>query len=401
MILLFCASLVAQTIDGWTTERGSLATIDGVLQWEAQKDASIATAAVPADWSSLGRLLFRVKLDGDRERTIVVRVANSQPHRSYWRRVAIQPGAWQTIELKFHQFRTEGVPDWRSIARLSIELRGEAGKLALSPVEVRNHTGILPPFLEPDEAIVARLSGDGRSVDVRHVANFRIISNAPLDLDRLGAHLGEFLSLFRKTLGLKEEPLRQAATLVITPTRDEYVRFVVRTARDVYGADADEDSIKADGYTFEQYSVTSFREKLGEKRPVFFHEVCHQLVTRELGLRGEQGATWVEEGLCYFFQYEHQPSAESDASVRSVLEKRRAPLSTFAHGYKPSGAANSQSLALMAYFVKGPARDRWQNIVAALRERSDLKHVVETVLKTSLEEFEADWLRWCRERYAP
>ncbi len=401
MILLVCACLVAQAIDGWTAERGTLTTEDGVLRWEAQKDASIATASVPADWGAIGGVSIRVKLDGDRDRTIVVRAANSQPSRSYWRRAVIKPGAWQTVELKFHQFRTEGVPDWRGIVRLSIELRGEAGKLAISPVELRGHTGILPSFLEPDEAIVARLSGDGRSVDVRHVANFRIISNAPLDLDKLGAHLGEFLSLFQKSLGQKEGPLRQAATLVITPTRDEYVRFVVRTARDVYGADASEDSIKADGYTFEQFSVTSFREKLGEKRPVFFHEVCHQLVTRELGLRGEQGATWAEEGLCYFFQYEHQPSTESDASVRSVLEKRRAPLSTFTHGYKPSGAANTQSMALMAYFVKGPVRDQWQNVVAALRERSDLKHVVETVLKTSLDEFEAEWLKWCRERYAP
>ena len=175
----------------------------------------------------------------------------------------------------------------------------------------------------------------------------------------------------------------------------------MKTARDVYGAETNARAITSDGYTFFEYSFCSYNAERGERRPVFFHEVTHQLVTRAFGLRGAHGATWVEEGLCYFLQNEYLPQEDLPGQVGEMLANRRRPkLSEFEASIQTS-LVNLQALTLLAFLVKGRHADKLGDVLPALSKEASLPKAVAGVLKIPLADFESEWLEWVRETYKP
>ncbi len=373
----------------------------GSLRWEARAErASVTTTKIPADWTEIGRLTAFVLLADEKARTLEVELREKQGSARFWRKIALKPLVWTEISLGPYQFRAEGAPSWKRIASLGFVLRDGPANLYVDTVTLARHKGELPPFLEPGDALVKRAFGESKDVVRTATRNFRAFSNAPLDGDKLGAALEEFFVLFRKSLALKEADLDYPVTLVIHSKRDAYVDFAVRTARDVYGAEVPAKRIWAEGYTFFDYSFTSYLNERHERRPVFFHEVCHQLLTRLLGLRGALGATWVEEGLCYFLQNEFIPQDDLGAEVKSLLDNARRPkLADLDGRIAPQGAVNLQALSIMAFLHDGRHKEHFAKILATLAKDASLAAAVENVLKTTTAEFDAEWQAWCRERY--
>jgi hypothetical protein len=371
----------------------------GSLRWEAKAPkASVSTTSIPADWKEIGAVAFWIYLSDEKDRTLEVELKPKEGPGRFWRKVGLKAQTWQAVELATWQFRADGTPAWSDLGSLRLVLRDGPAALFIDHLRLLKGDASAQ---EPAEALSNRAFGAQDGVAQKTTKNFRVFTNAPLDLDKLSTHLDEFLKLFQKTMGLRVGDLERPVTLVIHKTRAAYVEFAVRTARDVYGAEANARSINSDGYTFFDYSFCSYHAERGEKRPVFFHEVTHQLVTRSFGLRGAAGATWVEEGLCYFLQNEFLPQEDLAGQVGEMLANRRRPKLTEFEASIQTGLVNLQALTLVAFLVKGKHSGKLGDLLPALSKEASLPKAVDAVLKIPLADFESEWLEWCRENYKP
>jgi len=381
----------------WEAVDSSVKVAEGVLAWEAKGGRSaLTTRGIPEDLRGFAAIAFRASVEGEEERALVVGVAEKAARHSFWRKLTVKPGEAQAFEVKLWQFRTSGIPSWGRAARLAFGARDAGGSFRIEGVRLVKHAGGGVPFLEPEAALQGRAFGGESSA--KATANFRVFTDAPLDLDKLGGHLEAMLKLFQKTFGLKEAPLDYPATLVVAKTPEAYRAFVKKTVEDVYaGLVAPPTST---GLTFEQYACTSWDEKLAERRPVFFHESCHLLIPRLLGFRGPDGATWVEEGICYWMQYEFMPSEPLSRPMRALLANARRPkLSTLAGTAKAGGMAEGLGLAVVDHLIRGPHAAKLGAVLEALRPQCDLPAAVKAALGLTIEEFEAAWLEWATGRY--
>jgi hypothetical protein len=395
-VLLLMQPTLEDDVERWKAVDSTRAIVDGALRWEAAKESSTLSADVlPAGGREIGRIAFRIRAEGDRERTLDVRLP--QKDGLFWRKIAAGR-EWTDVSVAPWQFRSVRRPSWEKLATIEFSMREAPGAVLIDGLRVEKPAEAGPTWLEPAGPLAARAFGDGARESRRATtASFRVFTDAPLDAEKIGATLEEFLALFQKTWGLSKAALDYPVTLVVAKTREAYTKFVERTSADVYASVIDADDVKAGGFTFEQYSVTSYLEEAGEKRPVFYHEACHQLVKRLLGLRGDAGATWIEEGICYFLQNEFLPQPGLAAEVAKLLDNpRRTAVERFDGRLKPAGSQNLQSMTYAAMIAASEKRDE---IVASLRERASLRRAVEDVLKLSIDEFEKKWLEFCRDRW--
>jgi hypothetical protein len=382
-----------------TTLREGIKQGTGALSWETPDKGSIATSAIPKSWKEFSKLAFWARCA--EERVVDVIVAPEKGPARFWRKIVIPAGDWHRVEIALYQFRSDDVPTWSDVARLEISAREGSATIHLDDLRLlRKKEGEIPQ-VEPDEAVIARAFGpEPKEVLTKKTANFRLYTNAPLDVEKVGKALEEFYQLFRKTFALGEANLDYPATLVIHKTRPDYVRFASRTALEVYAGVTDEKNIRSDGYTFENYSTSFYLEKFGDRRPVFYHEVCHQLVTRCLKLKGPRGASWAEEGLCYFMQNEFIKQDGLHDQVQSMISNpRRTALDKFTVSLSPTGVINLQSMMIVAYAVKGSPKESAPAFLSALRDGVRLQKAVEEGLKLSMADFEKGWEEFCKEAY--
>lgn len=372
----------------------------GALRCDATGDGAwCGVTGVPADWSHVGAVEFWARSDKDRVIDVEARERSSSAR--FRRAVELKAGDWRRIQVPLWQFRSEGTPSWGSVSLLGFDLRGGKGTVWLDGLRLATHQGDLPPFLEPADSIRAR-AFDRNKCYGAETRNFRVYADPCMEMDvqEVGTRLEAFLPRFQETMGLAKGDLPYPATLVIRSTREAYVDFVVETAGHVYNAVAAPSGIVSDGFTFEQYSCTYDDPKQGAARPVFYHEVCHQLVVRCLGLRGPRGATWAEEGICYLMQNEYLPQANLAETVKTLLANpKRPPLASLDDTTKTTGAVDLTGMLVMGFVAKGAHREKLPQFIAALRRGASMTRGVEEGLGMKLADFEAEWLAWCAETY--
>ncbi len=391
--VLLCLIQDPVVIEGWEAGGSKLSRDGSEYVWDAEKGARLSTAAVPKDWREYARVAFKVQAGEDQVLDLWAHGGGA----SFKRRLDVKGGEWQAVEASLYQFRSIGVPHWSAIEKFEITLRDRAATLRLADLRlIRKKPGEIPE-IEPEETLVARVFGPDAKIVRKTTPNFRVYADAPLDGEKLGAALEEFYALVQKTFGLAGT-LDYPATLIIAKTRPAYVTAASRTARDVYYGVLDEKSIKAGGYTFENYSFTSYSESHAERRPVFFHEVLHQIVNRIFKLKGPAGATWIEEGICYFLQNEFIRQEDLSKHVGMMLQSPT-PLDKFAAGMSLAGSVNLQSMTLAAFLSKGKYKDQRAAAFEALRDGASLKKAVEAALKVPLSDFEVEWKAFCAREY--
>lgn len=348
-----------------------------------------------ASFQALRKVTFQARSGTDLALVVELKQHNSAPR--FWRKVDVAAGDWQRIEIPLYEFRTDGVPRIAECDLIGFRLRG-AGTFDLDGIEIE--AGAAPALLEPMDALALRAFG-GPAKDTAETTHFRVLTDSAAPAKEVAAGLEQFLGLFQERMGLPQGNVVPQVTLVIHATREAYVDFVARTARDVYGGVIDPKGITAGGFTFEKYSCTSYDPEQGAKRPVIYHEACHQLVTRCLGLRGPNGASWAEEGVCYYMQNEYLPQANLGEEVGKLLENPKRPaLASLKDTTPTTGAVNMTGMLLIAYLVEGPHKDRLSPFLTELRDgHHDLARAVERTLGVKPDAFATDWEAWVRQTY--
>jgi len=383
---------------GWEAKDGSVRRdLDnvhdgsGALFWEAKDEGAVlSTTRLKGDVTEIRSLHGWIRLAGTAEREIVARI----PARGgvFWRRFTVRPGVWSEIVLPLYQFRATGTPRWTDVTGLEFVARRSL--VCTFDTWVAQEGGSWPA-IEPNVTLEERVFGS-----VRHsmalTENFRVFTDAPINARDTADRLEAGLVRFRVIFGT-DEPLDWPVTLIIRKSADDYRRTAVDTARDVYAGELTPPS--AGGFTFLDYSFSSFDERAGALRPVFLHEACHQLVSRLLDFRGENGATWVEEGICYVLQNDFTPIEGAKGQALELLgDGKRAPLSAFDGALKIStGPLNMQSFLVMRFILKGPHAGKWADLREALRENKlGLLASVEEAWGIKPADFEKEWEEFTR-----
>ena len=348
-----------------------------------------------ASFEGLRKVTFQARSETDLALVVELKQHNCAPR--FWRKVDVAAGDWQRVEIPLYQFRMDGVPRIAECDMIGFRLRS-AGTLELDGIEIE--AGAAPSHLEPMDAVARRAFG-GPARDSAETTNFRVLTDSDAPAKEVAEGLEAFLGLFQERMGLPGDELAAQVTLVIHAERAAYVDFVARTAREVYGGVIDPKGITAGGFTFERYSCTSYDPEQGAKRPVFYHEACHQLVTQCLGLRGPNGASWAEEGICYYLQNEYLPQANLAEEVGKLLENPKRPsLDSLKDTTQTTGAVNMTGMLVMAFLAEGPHKDRLAAFVAELREgHHDLARAVDRALGMKMGAFASEWEAWVRATY--
>lgn len=272
----------------------------------------------PGDVSKSSGVAFTLKCDGPAD----VRVTDGE-RVMVWRRV--EAGE---VSIPWWQFRRSG--RWTAPTHVRVKARKGA-------CEVTNFRLVEGTFsiVEPMDALVKR-AGLKRTKETPLV---RIATNeSAVDLEKLASEIERFWKLACEELRLANPKHEWTATLVLFEKPEEYRKFVVDTARDVFAAGADEP--KAQGFTFERTSATSC---LGATlRPVFFHELMHQWATDVLEL--PVMSSWQQEGVCYHLQNRFLPQEGLAAEVRKL---RPRPF----RGFVPNDGPGNLQAMLMAEYV--------------------------------------------------
>ncbi|GEM_PF-4110879 len=370
---------------------------EGLFALRCDPVESGAWFGVCANIEGMAALRFwaRVEL----EMGIEVEIRSRTAAARMWRKVDLSGPDWQEIVLPLWTFRTEGDPILSDCDLVAFRPRG-TGSVWIDDLRRAQAVEAANPLIEPLDLISQRAFGKaaGGRAETR---NFRVLTNSPIDAREVADGLEDFRDLFQERMRLRKWNIEVPVTVVIHETRDEYVDFVARTAREVYGGVIDPKGITAGGFTFERYSCTSYDPEQGAKRPVFYHEACHQLVTQCLGLRGPNGASWAEEGICYYLQNEYLPQANLAEEIGNFLENpKRPPLASLKDTTPTTGVVNMTGLLVMAFLAEGPHSDRLAAVLAELRDgHHDLGRAVERALEMKLDEFAAEWEAWVRETY--
>ncbi|MCE9584743.1 MAG: hypothetical protein K8T20_19810 [Planctomycetes bacterium] len=355
----------------WSSEAGTPERVEApahggsaALRWKAASDGAVLSfGGIRGDLTKSRALRFWIRIGGTVERDLVARVRAKGG--LFWRKFAVRPDVWTEVVIPFYQFRPEGFPVWEKAEAFELLAR-RAGTVFLDDLAFVE--GGERPQIEPSAALCERVFPDGNPA-IALTDNFRVFTDAPVDAAAVAARLEEGLVRFRKVFAV-EEPLGWPVTLIIRKSVEDYHRTAVDTAHDIYGGDIPAPA--AGGLTFFDYSVTSLEEKYGALRPVFLHECCHQLVTRLLHVRGTNGASWLEEALCYFMQNEFLPIENAKEEALKLLDNPKRPaLATFDGKQKiDSGAENLTAFLLSRWLLSDPHAAHWPEVLAALRENN-------------------------------
>ncbi|KAF0245512.1 MAG: hypothetical protein FD180_1554 [Planctomycetota bacterium] len=388
----------ADSAKAWTADAGDVSRVEGpvhagsgALRWKTPKEGTkLQFGGLKGDLTKNRAVRFFAWLEGTVERDLTLRIHTKGG--DFWRRFSLRPQVWSEVVVPFYQFRQDASPLWSRAEGFAIVARKPLAIVLddLSLVEGGEH-----PQIEPAAALIERVF-PGREPAISLSDNFRVFTDAPLDAAAVSARLEEGLGRFRKIFGV-EEPLAWPVTLIVRTTPEEYRRTAVETARDVYGGDLSAPT--AGGFTFYEYSFTSYDEKQGATRPVFLHEACHQLVSRLLHFQGPNGALWIEEGLCYFMQNEFTPIENAKDEALKMFENPKRPrLASFdAKQRIDSGAENLTAFLVTQYMLKGPHAAQWKDYVEALRENdTNLLKAAQEAFGVKPEAFEQEYEEYTR-----
>jgi hypothetical protein len=380
----------AEEAASWQVEEGSIRATEGCLEWTADRAGStIGRNGVVRDWTAYRAL--RLRLHSAVEAPVSFEVqAQLESGARFWRKIAVVGAGWHSIVVPLYQFRRTGAPRWTRVDRFAVSAR-QAGKCRIDAIELVAAAEGEDPLVEPDAELIRRAFPGIAAPRLYRNARFRVACGFEIDGERLVRRLDELEVRFRRRLGLAEEA-GPPATLVIFREAEDYRKFAESTARDVYAASLG--PVTADGYTFLDYSISSWSDAHKEDRPVYVHEVCHQLISRRLRIEEEQ--KWVQEGFAAWMQMEmlsEEERAQAAGGIRRLAARsNRVPLGALDARFVPKTPQYLQFVSLVAFLAAAP---EWPKALAAIQRGASLREVVEGPLETDLQTFERRWLAFC------
>lgn len=399
-----CSFSEEESLQTWKVKFGSLQWALGkesphsenVLIWKTAAGGQLGKAFASQNWQTGALFSFWVRQAEPHQTTLEIHLKTSA-QKVFWRKIELEPNTyWQEIQVPLYRFARKNGPYWKNIQALVFYAHHEGefqlAKLQLLPASA-GHCGLI----EPSEMLVARTTfGTPDAAKTFHSKHFRLITDAPLEGEKILQHFEELLTSFQKTFSLSEAP-ELPLTFVIFQEKENYLQFCSKTVQDVYGLKLS--PTLSDGRTFFDYCASSYSEHLKENRPVYIHEMTHQLISKYLGFDVDQ--YWIQEGIASLFQRDFfkEPTSLNTAIQKMVSQKAWKPLQKLDARYLPPTSEYLQMLTLVEFLLKGEFSAKWPMLRTCFQEGQSLKTAVEKVLALDLLQFEQKWLSFCLAYY--
>jgi len=319
-------------------------------------------------------------------------------------------GEWQKIEwpLALWRWSNSRIGDWSEARYLVLNLEEGDGKVKLDGVRfVPGDRGAQSAMPKPDWVATVAFSGQVHSLNKRGVfiATDATEVLAEKDLEIIlekSAPIRDWIRAnFKKALRTVggDAPV----SLLIFKDMDGY--------KDFYKKLGDKWNVSigapgAGGYTVQDISASTYSARYGADRPVYFHELVHAIVSRELRLLpGNRRHSWLQEGFANYLQLCLYPQSIG----RSTLGRNFFKPVTNRSFFKPlktllnnriSGRNYAQLASLVAFLVA--RQPEWlDEIAAGIGSGKDITKVIEEDLETTYDDIQEKWLAWGKKAYAP
>jgi len=193
---------------------------------------------------------------------------------------------------------------------------------------------------------------------------------------------------FKKTYPFEDLEDASLMPVFLFKTNDQYYRFYAKIANNSISR-----AKMSGGHSWKDYYATYYQ---APKDPVHYHEGAHQLVKQRLRTSG--GGSWFQEGLAVYFEgvvfKSEDPSIGMKTEVRtgryirlremvalrSLLHSRDTE-STASHRYRQAGA-------IMKFLVEGPDKERFPQLVEAVRSGDSWEEIFRNVYGRSIDEMD-------------
>ena len=362
---------------------------------------------VPRDWQPLEELSFWVYRSKDETKRapstpIEVQLIESDGKTRFWRRVDLAGSGWQEIKLPLRWFRwADGrVPQWDKIERFQFWFREET-HLSIDSISAQDASPDLSADLTAEDVRQVALQ-DTKPDEIKavHTRDCILLTNANgLDAEKLTDHLAEVAAAVRRELPFLPNP-RTPPFMVVFDTREQYRAFFQRLAKQFGGSVA---APTTDGITSHGIATSYWDVEQGTLRPVYSHEFTHAILSGSALIPDDAG-DWVQEGLAAYFQARIHLQVEIRQAVRGGVRdaSRRMPLQELTSGKRIPLNRYWQAASLWEMFLGTQKyRERLPKLFESFQANrtTDLGPIIESVLQTSWEDLERDWLDFCRRTY--
>ena len=260
----------------------------------------------------------------------------------FQRRFDLAPGEkWVRLDEPLRTWRWDNrrVGDWDEVASVAVVVASpNVKRIDLDDVRF---TGVADEKRNVDWLLDLAFADRPREVahaDGLLVATDAIDAFTPADLNRLLDQMRRTRTWLRKTFGDADRPTddhHAPATLLIFKSAADYPGFYDRLGeqwRVKIGAP------ESQGYTVQDIATSTYDAKLGTRRPVYFHEAVHAVVSRELRLlAGHDQTRPLQEAIANYLQVSLYP----ESLPRSAYVKQ------FARPIDPSGGGFFKPLEML------------------------------------------------------
>ena len=319
-------------------------------------------------------------------------------------------GGWKKVEwpLRLWRWSNSRVGDWPEAKYLVLNLEQGDGRIKLDGIRfIAGNRGEQSAMPEPDWAAKIAFPGEFCSL---HRDGFFLASDATEEVSQK-----DFEKLLEKVRPIRDwikanfktacRPVggESPVSLLVFKNPADYKSFYKKLGK---AWNVSIGTPGAGGYTVQDISASAYSARYGMDRPVFFHELVHAVVSRELRLpAGSRRHSWLQEGFANYLQLCLYPESIS----RSTLGRNFFKPVTNRSFFKPlktlltsriSGRNYAQLASLVAFLLA--EQPEWLDKIAfGIGSGKDITKVIEEDLETSFDDLQEKWLAWGKKTYDP
>lgn len=315
---------------------------------------------------------------------------------------------WTRIEwpLSLWRWANTRIGDWADVKKIGMRIEKGEGLFKIDEVKLlkgmRGKKSAMPPV---DWMGRIAFKDEYRKI---HRNGFFIATDAvdeisDEDLERLYKQVSPIKDWIKATFPTARRPVGgdQPVGLLIFLEPGDYKNFYRKlgTAWRVSIA-----TPRAGGYTVQDISGSSYDEKKGVDRPVYFHELVHCLATRELRiLTGRVESSWLQEGLANYLQLCLYPESIKREDIirnfQATINRRSffRPLSELLT--RRISGRNYLQLATLTGFLVEKHPEWLDAITKGIADGKPIGEILEG-LGTSFDKLQDEWYKWGRKTFS-
>jgi hypothetical protein len=337
-------------------------------------------------------------------------IVNKNDEQIYQRMFEVKGAeGWKESEwpLSVWRWSNSKIADWSEGTKLILNIEAGDGEVRLDDIRfVPGERGAQSAMPEPDWIAKVAFTGEFRSLNKEgfFIATDALDELSKEDLPKILEKIAPVREWLKATFKTARRPVcgESPVSLLIFKEMDGYKSFYERLG------DAWNVSIGAPGaggYTVQDISASTYSDRYGADRPVYFHELVHAVVSRELRLLpGQRRHSWLQEGLANYLQLCLYPeSLPRDAFVKNFSQRI-----TNRSFFKPlrqvlTGNITTREyaqLASLTAFLVDEHPDWLDKIALGIADTRDLEDVLKEDLEMTYEDFQEKWLEWGKRTFA-